>query len=120
MSWEPHTITTTETVAPHPVATLSHLFDNGRPAIGPGDALPPLWHWVALPRWPVTSALGVDGHPARGSFLPPVELPRRMFAGGDIVFHTPLTVGSTVRREASVESVTEKSGRSGPLAVVVV
>ncbi|MEV0642965.1 MaoC family dehydratase N-terminal domain-containing protein [Streptomyces sp. NPDC050619] len=120
MSWEPHTVTTTETVDPHPVATLSALFDDGTPAIGPGDPLPPLWHWVALPRWPVSSALGVDGHPARGSFLPPVELPRRMFAGGDVAFHAPLTVGSTVRREASVESVTEKSGRSGRLVVVVV
>ncbi|MER5179081.1 MaoC family dehydratase N-terminal domain-containing protein [Streptomyces sp. NPDC002896] len=120
MSWQPHTVTTTETVDPHPVAALSGLFDDGTPAIGPADALPPLWHWLALSRWPASSALGVDGHPARGSFLPPVELPRRMFAGGDVVFHAPLTVGSTVRREASVASVTEKSGRSGRLVVVVV
>ncbi|GAA3211806.1 FAS1-like dehydratase domain-containing protein [Nonomuraea helvata] len=120
MSWAPHTVVTTETLDPHPVAALSALFDDGIPAAGPGDALPPLWHWLALARWPVSSALGADGHPARGSFLPPVELPRRMFAGGEVVFHAPLTVGSTVRRESSVESVTEKSGRSGKLVVVVV
>ncbi|MEV1169272.1 MaoC family dehydratase N-terminal domain-containing protein [Nonomuraea sp. NPDC049784] len=120
MSWEPHTVTTTETLDPHPVAALSALFDDGMPAAGPGDALPPLWHWLALSRWPVSSALGADGHPARGSFLPPVELPRRMFAGGEVVFHAQLAVGSTVRRESSVESVTEKSGRSGKLVVVVV
>ncbi|MEV0235573.1 MaoC family dehydratase N-terminal domain-containing protein [Nonomuraea sp. NPDC050786] len=120
MSWAPHTVVTTETLDPHPVAALSALFDDGTPAPGPGDALPPLWHWLASARWPLSSALGVDGHPARGSFLPPVELPRRMFAGGEVVFHAPLTVGSTVRRESSVESVTEKSGRSGKLVVVVV
>ncbi|GAA3597795.1 MaoC family dehydratase N-terminal domain-containing protein [Nonomuraea rosea] len=120
MSWAPHTVTTTETVDPHPVAALSALFDDGTPAIGQGDVLPPLWHWLALARWPASSALGPDGHPARGTFLPPVELPRRMFAGGEVVFHVPLTVGSTVRREASVESVTGKTGRTGELVVVVV
>ncbi|RVX41768.1 3-methylfumaryl-CoA hydratase [Nonomuraea polychroma] len=120
VSWTPHTVTTVETVEPHPVAALSALFDDGMPAIGPGDALPPLWHWAALARWPVSSVLGVDGHPARGSFLPPVELRRRVFAGGEVVFHAPLTVGATVRRESQVESVTEKAGRSGRLVVVVV
>jgi 3-methylfumaryl-CoA hydratase len=120
VSRRPHTVTTTETVEPHPVAALSALFDDGLPAPGPGDVLPPLWHWVALARWPVSSALAADGHPARGSFLPPVELPRRMFAGGEVVLHAPLTVGSTVRREARVASVTEKSGRSGRLVLVVV
>ncbi|MET7462689.1 MaoC family dehydratase N-terminal domain-containing protein [Nonomuraea sp. NPDC005501] len=118
--WEPHTLTTTETVDPHPVAALSALFDDGTPVPGPGDPLPPLWHWLALARWPASSTLGTDGHPARGTFLPPVGLPRRMFAGGEVVFHGPLTVGGTVRREARVESVTEKSGRSGKLVVAAV
>ncbi|MBN6054079.1 hypothetical protein JYK22_19210, partial [Nonomuraea sp. RK-328] len=113
--WEPHTVTTTETVDPGPVAALSALFDDGTPPVGPGDALPPLWHWLALARWPRSATLGADGHPARGTFLPPVELPRRMFAGGEVVLHAPLTVGSTVRRESSVESVAEKPGRSGPV-----
>lgn len=48
MRCEPHTITTTETADPCPVATLHGLFDNGTPAPGPGDALPPLGHWLAL------------------------------------------------------------------------
>ncbi|NUW39770.1 FAS1-like dehydratase domain-containing protein [Nonomuraea rhodomycinica] len=118
--WEPHTVTTTETVDPGPVAALVALFDDGTPPIGPGDPLPPLWHWLALARWPRSSTLGPDGHPARGTFLPPVELPRRMFAGGEVAFHAPLAVGATVRRESSVESVAEKPGRSGPLVVVSV
>ncbi|MCD0451544.1 MaoC family dehydratase N-terminal domain-containing protein [Actinocorallia sp. API 0066] len=119
-NWEPHTVTSAELVDPSPVAALAALFDDGLPAPVPGDELPPLWHWVALPRWPVSSVVGLDGHPARGTFLPPVELPRRMFAGGAVAFHAPLRVGATITREASVESVTRKSGRSGELVVVVV
>ncbi|MER6581526.1 MaoC family dehydratase N-terminal domain-containing protein [Nonomuraea sp. NPDC001023] len=118
--WEPSTVVSDELVDPSPVAALAALFDDGVPVPGPGAELPPLWHWAALARWPVSSVLGGDGHPVRGSFLPPVGLPRRMFAGGEVVFHEPLRVGETVRRQSTVESVTEKSGRSGRLVVVVV
>nr|WP_198428639.1 MaoC family dehydratase N-terminal domain-containing protein [Nocardia bovistercoris] len=99
---------------------MSAVLDSGAPPVGAGDPLPPLWHWAALARWPFSSAIGPDGHPARGSFLPPVELPRRMFAGGEVEFRGPIAVGSTVRREAEVVSVTPKTGRTGSLVVVVV
>ncbi|MGX1809187.1 FAS1-like dehydratase domain-containing protein [Nocardia sp. NPDC055321] len=105
---------------PGPVAALGALFDLGGAPIRPGDPLPPLWHWAALARWPDSARIGADGHPARGSFLPPVALPRRMFAGGEVEFHAPIPVGSTVRRDAEVVSVTHKTGRTGPLVVVVV
>jgi 3-methylfumaryl-CoA hydratase len=118
--WEPHTVTSEEAVDPGPVAALAALFDDGLPTPRPGDELPTLWHWVALPRWPVSEELGPDGHPRRGSFLPPVELPRRMFAGGEVTLHHPLRIGETLRRESRVDSVTEKTGRSGRLVVVVV
>ncbi|MEU8632111.1 MaoC family dehydratase N-terminal domain-containing protein [Amycolatopsis sp. NPDC048633] len=118
--WAPHTVTTRELVDPAPVAALAALFDDGLPAPRPGEDLPPLWHWVALPRWPGSSELGPDGHPARGAFLPPVDLPRRMFAGGEVVFHRSVQVGETVTRESVVESVTEKHGRSGRFVLVVV
>ncbi|MFD6222343.1 FAS1-like dehydratase domain-containing protein [Nocardia asteroides] len=117
-AWQPHLETTTELLDPAPVAALAALLDDALPTPGPGDPLPPLWHWVALPRWAASGVLGPDGHPRRGTFLPPVQLPRRMFAGGEIRFHAPLHVGSTVRREAEVVSVTEKNGRSGTLVVV--
>lgn len=120
MSWEPHTATTEEYLDPGPVAALASLFDDGLPAPATGDVLPPLWHWVALARWPVSSLLAADGHPAKGTFLPPVELPRRMFAGGTARFPGVLRVGDTVRRVARVESVTEKQGRSGALVLVTV
>ncbi|MBA0126806.1 MaoC family dehydratase N-terminal domain-containing protein [Haloechinothrix sp. YIM 98757] len=120
VSWEPHTVVTDEVVEHAPVAALAALLDDGLAAPGVGDELPPLWHWVALARWPVSAEIGVDGHPRRGSFLPPIDLPRRMFAGGSASFHAGITVGSTVRRESRVTSVEEKSGRSGNLVLVEV
>lgn len=118
--WRPRPETDSAIIDPVPVAALAALFDDGLPAPEPGEPLPPLWHWVALPRWAASGALGPDGHPRRGSFLPPVALPRRMFAGGTAEFLAPLTVGETVRREAEVLGVTEKTGRSGALVLVAV
>lgn len=118
--WEPHTVSTTEVVEHGPVAALGALLDSSLPVPGAGDTLPALWHWVALPQWATSSSLDRDGHPVRGTFLPPVDLPRRMFAGGEVAVHRPLLVGEEVRRDARVVSVEEKSGRSGRLVVVVV
>ena len=66
------------------------------------------------------SQLGADGHPERGDFLPPVPLPRRMFAGKRITFHEPLRVGDEVKRESTIKSVTPKNGRSGQMVFVTV
>jgi len=101
-----------------PVAALQALLDDGLPPVASGDALPPLWHWVALPSWSPSSELREDGHALKGSFLPPVPLPRRMFAGGEVVLHQPLTVGAIVRRESEVVSVEHKQGSSGELVFV--
>lgn len=118
--WEPHTVVDEAHLDPAPVAALQALLDDGLPPVGPGDTLPPLWHWVALPRWSPSALLAEDGHPRKGSFLPPVPLPRRMFAGGEVVLHGPLTVGATARRESEVLSVADKTGRSGRLVIVKV
>lgn len=122
MDWAPRTVVSTELIDPAPVAALAALFDDELPAPAVGDPLPPLWHWAALARWPVSGALDADGHPARdaASFLPPLDLPRRMFAGGTVRFPGELRVGDAVRRVARVESVTPKRGASGPLIVVAV
>ncbi|QLQ11506.1 MAG: hypothetical protein HZY75_15435 [Nocardioidaceae bacterium] len=94
---------------------LAALFDDGLPVPSDGDPLPPLWHWAALARWASSSQTGSDGHPHRDGFLPPGILPRRMFAGGEIRYHGDCIIGSTVRRESRVASITEKQGRSGLL-----
>ncbi|MDP3889890.1 hypothetical protein [Nocardioides sp.] len=79
-----------------PLAAFQALVDDGLPRLGAGDELPPLWHWLALPRWSPASSIGEDGHPRRGSFLPPIELPRQMFAGGEVTRHAPITIDSTL------------------------
>ena len=85
-----------------------------------GDAVPPLIHFcLAQPAAP-TDELGVDGHPARGGFLPPVPLPRRMSAGGQLTFHGALKVGDRAVRTSHIEDVVLKEGRTGPLCFVTV
>ena len=107
-------------VAPSRVAALAATLDRDDPAPLPGDALPPPWHWMLCVPAARQSALGPDGHPARGGFLPPVPLPRRMWAGGRLSFPQPLRVGEAVQRRSQVISVEHKSGRSGDLVFVLV
>ena len=87
-------------------------------APGAGAALPPCWHWLYFLPMARQSQIGPDGHPLRGGFLPPVPLPRRMWAGSRIDFHAPLRVGQALSRTSHIEDVRLKQGRSGPLVFV--
>lgn len=85
-----------------------------------GNVVPPLWHWLYfLPVSPLSEA-GPDGHPKRGGFLPPVPLPRRMWAGGRLTFHEPLKVGERAVRTSTIANIEDKTGRSGRLVFVTV
>ena len=85
-----------------------------------GDAAPFTTHWcLAQPVFPM-SELGPDGHPTRGGFLPPVPLPRRMWAGGELEFLDPLRVGDEVKRTSRIADVTMKTGSTGTLCFVSV
>ena len=89
-----------------------------RPSVG--TPLPCLWHWLYfLPIAPQRD-IGEDGHPKRGGFLPPVALPRRMWASSDFDFHEPLLVGDALSRTSTIIDVKEKSGRTGSLIFVKV
>ena len=116
--WIGRTETATDVITATPVAALAATLD--RPAQRPaeGAPLPPLWHWLYFLPLPRRSEIGPDGHARRGGFLPPVELPRRMWAGSQLAFHTPLQVGDRVRRDSRIEEVSEKAGRSGALVFV--
>ncbi|QUJ77918.1 MaoC family dehydratase N-terminal domain-containing protein [Sulfitobacter albidus] len=85
-----------------------------------GMALPALWHWLYFLETAPLSGLGRDGHPAKGGFLPPVALPRRMWAGGRLGFMRPLVLGEEARKISTIRAVTPKNGRSGPLCFVTV
>lgn len=91
---------------------------GGPPQIG--EVAPRLIHFcLAQPAAP-TAALGPDGHPQRGGFLPPVPLPRRMWAGGSVTFQGDLRVGDAVRRVSRIADVAVKEGRTGLLCFVTV
>jgi 3-methylfumaryl-CoA hydratase len=118
--WIGRTESRSDQVTPTPVAALSATLDREDPAPQAGDALPPLWHWLyflPIHRW---SEIGADGHPKRGGFLPPVPLPRRMWAGGRLQFHRPLRLGEGISRDSKVVDVNHKEGRTGPLVFVLV
>jgi 3-methylfumaryl-CoA hydratase len=85
-----------------------------------GDALPLLHHWLYF--WDVKppAGLGADGHPAKGGFLPPVALPRRMWAGGRLRFHKPLLLGTEITKTSTITAIKEKTGKSGTLVFVTV
>lgn len=85
-----------------------------------GALLPPLWHWMGWTPDTPMSGLGSDGHPARGGFLPPVPLERRMWAGGRLEFHHPLHIGEPLGRRSEILKVVEKSGASGHMVFVTV
>lgn len=77
-------------------------------------------HWCLAPDAAPMEGLGADGHPARGDFLPPIALPRRMWASGSLRLHDPLRVGDVVRRRSEIAKIDEKTGRAGPLCFVTV
>jgi 3-methylfumaryl-CoA hydratase len=107
-----------DVVTPAKAAGMAALLDWRDPVPGAGDPLPPLWHWMFFAPAVRQSEIGPDGHPARGGFMPPVLLPRRMFAGATTTFHHPLRVGETIAREGEVVAIDEKQGRTGPLVFV--
>ena len=119
-SWEGRSETLHDEITAAPVRNLSATLDRDDPAPAAGTALPPLWHWLYFLPSARQSELGPDGHPRRGGFLPPVPLPRRMWAGGRLQWDAPLRVGDKVERHSRIVSVNHKSGRSGDLVFVLV
>ena len=119
--WIGRSETVEDTATATPYAALSATLDQPdttRPASG--TPLPPLWHWLYFLPLAAQSDIGPDGHARRGGFMPPVPLPRRMWAGSDFEFHEPLRVGDALSRTSTIIDVKEKSGRSGSLIFVKV
>ncbi len=115
-AWIGRTETLYDVVSQGPLRMLRATLDL--PADPPPDPLLPLWHWLYFLPSARQSELGPDGHPHRGGFLPPVPLPRRMWAGGQLEFFHALRIGDAIARTSTIEDVTVKSGRSGELCFV--
>ena len=119
--WIGRSETVNDTATATPYAALSATLDQPdttRPA--PGTPLPCLWHWLYFLPIHAQSDIGADGHAKRGGFMPPVPLPRRMWAGSDFAFHEPLLIGDALQRTSTIVDVKEKSGRTGSLIFVKV
>jgi 3-methylfumaryl-CoA hydratase len=118
--WVGRSETVDDLIAPNAYAALSATLDRDAARPAPATPLPALWHWLYFLPVARRSEIGPDGHPKRGGFLPPVALPRRMWAGSQLEFHRPLRVGDNATRTSTIQSVEEKSGRSGSLIFVKV
>ena len=103
-----------------PYAALAATLDRSPERPPFGTPLPALWHWLYFLPLHRQSEIGPDGHAKRGGFLPPVPLPRRMWAGSQFEFHKPLRVGDKLTRVSTIHDVTEKRGRTGTLVFVKV
>ena len=112
----------TETLEDHvslaPMAALAATLDRDDPPPLPGQALEPCWHWLYFLPVHQQATIAADGHPKRGGFLPPVALPRRMWAGSRMTFLHPLRAGSAVTRTSRIADITTKQGRTGTLVFV--
>ncbi len=110
-----------ETLSLWPVHGMMAALDIS-PAQWPseGDPLPPTAHWnYFVPRVP-QAKIDSDGHPIRGDFLPPIELPRRMWAGSRMQYHQPMALGQTIQKISTIHDIKIKEGKSGSLAFVTV
>jgi 3-methylfumaryl-CoA hydratase len=118
--WIGRTETRRDVVTAAPLVALSALLDRDDPAPREGDAAPPLAHWLYfLPAYRQSEA-GPDGHALKGEFMPPIALPRRMWAGSRLEFLRPFAVGAKVERVSRIADMVLKQGRSGPLVFVTV
>ncbi|NQW02103.1 MAG: MaoC family dehydratase N-terminal domain-containing protein [Rhodospirillales bacterium] len=103
-----------------PLAGFAAMLDRDDPYPQAGEPLPASAHWLYFLPHAQQSDIGADGHPKRGGFLPPVELPRRMWAGSRLEFLQPLQVGDEIRRTSTIKEVSHKQGKSGDLVFCVV
>ena len=118
--WVGKTETVSDQITPVPIEALRATLDIDTAPPRPGDPLPPLWHWLYFLTIHRQSELGPEGHTTKGGFLPPVPLPRRMWAGSRFEFRRLLRVGETLTRTSRIVDVRHKEGRTGPLVFVVV
>ncbi len=109
-----------EVLSRGPANIMQALLDRDPNGLREGDPLPLGWHWFYFKRPLRASSLGVDGHEHRGTFMPKVDLPRRMWAGGVLRSRGPLVIGERAELRSVVTSVEEKWGKSGRLVFVTV
>jgi 3-methylfumaryl-CoA hydratase len=117
-AWIGRSETVQDQIGATPVKALNATLDHPMMPAGTGTPLPPLWHWLYFLPLHQQSEIGPDGHAKRGGFLPPVPLPRRMWAGSQFEFRSAVRVGDAVERTSTIADVSAKEGRTGKLVFV--
>ena len=121
MTWLGRTQDVRQKLDPGPAQSLAAILDlDPNTCAVEGTPLPPLWNWAYFLARAPTRQIGPDGHPARGGFLPPIDLARRMWAGSRCRFHRPLMIGATAQKTSTITDIREKQGRAGPMVFVTV
>ena len=118
-SWTGRTETAEDIASPAPLAGLAALLDHETLPWRAGE-VPPLGHWLYFLNRAPQSQIDVDGHPKRGGFLPPIALPRRMWAGSRLEFLAPIAIGAAITRRSTIAAVEAKSGASGEMVFLTV
>ncbi|RQP24900.1 FAS1-like dehydratase domain-containing protein [Piscinibacter terrae] len=119
-AWIGRSETLHDQIGATPVKQLNATLDHPAMPVEAGTTLPPLWHWLYFLPLHRQGEIGPDGHARRGGFLPPVPLPRRMWAGSQFEFRSPVRVGDAVQRTSTIADVSAKAGRTGQLVFVKV
>ena len=113
--WIGKRFSTKALVTAYQADALTATLDRDDPPFKEGDVIPPGWHLFYIREVVKLRDTAEDGHPKRGDFLPPIDLPRRMWAGTEATYHKPIHVGETIRNVTTIESVTPKVGKTGQL-----
>lgn len=103
-----------------PMRGMAVTFDRAEPAPSRGEPVPPGWHGCYFLPMARRSSLGADGLPTSTGVLPPIPLPRRMFAGGRTIFHAPILVGDSLRRETELSDIQLRTGGTGTMIFTTV
>ncbi len=117
LEWIDKTTEVEDTIRLQP-ANFMEATLNRPPKLKEGDNLPPLWHWIYFLEAKPESDLGRDAHPKKGDFLPPIQLPRRMWAGGRFTFYNDLVIGEKAKKITTIRKIVEKEGSAGPLCFI--
>jgi 3-methylfumaryl-CoA hydratase len=120
-AWIGRSQTTQDIAALSPVQRLAATLNRDWDSFCSENAVPPLAHWLYFLPCEAQSQLGMDGHAKKGSeggLLPPVDLPRRMWAGSQLQFHREIPLGSAIERTSRIASINTKQGKTGALVFV--
>lgn len=89
-------------------------------ALSLGEPIPRGWHFAMLAGQTPRDALRSDGFPGLGVAMPQLNHPRLLLGSRSTSFYGNLIADAPLRRDSALASITEKTGRNGPLSIIKV